>query len=59
MSAESNLPRSETIAAIGHRPYSGDLSSIQGHNENPDEGNEGSEGDAAVCRKCGHCMKKE
>ncbi|XP_050481693.1 aromatic-L-amino-acid decarboxylase isoform X1 [Bombus huntii] len=59
MSAESNLPRSETIAAIGHRPYSGDLSSMQGHNENPDEGNEGSVGDAAVCRKCGHCMKKE
>ncbi|XP_071861104.1 histidine decarboxylase isoform X1 [Bombus fervidus] len=59
MSAESNLPRSETIAAIGHRPYSSDLSSMQGHNENPDEGNEGSMGDAAVCRKCGHCMKKE
>ncbi|XP_068974459.1 histidine decarboxylase isoform X2 [Bombus flavifrons] len=59
MSAESNLPRSETIAAIGHRPYSGDLSSMQGHNENPDEGNEGSVGDGAVCRKCGHCMKKE
>ncbi|XP_033360061.1 histidine decarboxylase isoform X2 [Bombus vosnesenskii] len=59
MSAESNLPRSETIAAIGHRPYSGDLSSMQGHNENSDEGNEGSVGNAAVCRKCGHCMKKE
>ncbi|XP_060823209.1 histidine decarboxylase isoform X1 [Bombus pascuorum] len=59
MSAESNLPRSETIAVIGHRPYSSDLSSMQGRNENPDEGNEGSVGDAAVCRKCGHCMKKE
>ncbi|XP_048262347.1 histidine decarboxylase isoform X2 [Bombus terrestris] len=59
MSAESNLPRSETIAAIGHRPYSGDLSSMQSHNENPDEGNEGSVGGAAVCRKCGHYMKKE
>lgn len=59
MPAETNLPRSETIAAIGHRPYSSDLSSMQGHNENPDEGNEGNVGDAAICRKCGHCMKKE
>ena len=62
MSTEgNNMPRSETIAAIGHRPCAGDLSSIQRQNESSsNKENEGSLEDAEiVCRKCGHCMKKE
>ncbi|XP_017794539.1 PREDICTED: histidine decarboxylase [Habropoda laboriosa] len=59
ISTEGSLPRSETIAAIGHRPYTGDLSSMQGQRENPGIENEGNDEDAAVCRKCGYCMKKE
>ncbi|KAF3424055.1 hypothetical protein E2986_03085 [Frieseomelitta varia] len=61
MSTEgNNMPRSETIAAIGHRPCTGDLSSIQSQNESPNKETEGSLEDAQiVCRKCGHCMKKE
>ncbi|CAK9806406.1 Histidine decarboxylase [Anthophora quadrimaculata] len=60
ISTEGNLPRSETIAAIGHRSYTGDLSSMQGQHENPGIVNEGNEDeDTAVCRKCGHCTKKE
>ncbi|KAK1127538.1 hypothetical protein K0M31_004070 [Melipona bicolor] len=59
MSTEgNNMPRSETIAAIGHR--TGDLSSMQGQNESADKENEGNPEDPEiVCRKCGHCMKKE
>ncbi|XP_017881211.1 histidine decarboxylase isoform X2 [Ceratina calcarata] len=51
---EGNLPRSETIASFGHRPYSGDLSTMHGQCENPDKEKEG----ASFCRKCDHCMKK-
>ncbi|XP_076751093.1 histidine decarboxylase [Xylocopa sonorina] len=60
ISTESNMPRSETIAAIGHRPYTGDMSTVHGQRGgNPAKGNEGSVEDAPVCRKCEHCMKKE
>ncbi|CAL7945920.1 unnamed protein product [Xylocopa violacea] len=59
ISTESNMPRSETIAAIGHRPYTGDMSTVHGQRGNPARGNEGSVEDAPICRKCDHCMKKE
>lgn len=59
ISTEANIPRSETIAAIGHRPYTGDLSAIHGQQENPAKESEGNEEDSGVCRKCGHCMQKE
>lgn len=59
VTTEANLPRSETIASFGHHSYTDDLSTIHGQQENPGNENEGNEGDADFCRKCGHCMKKE
>ncbi|XP_017762038.1 PREDICTED: histidine decarboxylase isoform X1 [Eufriesea mexicana] len=59
ISTEGSLPRSETIAAIGHRAYTGDLSTIDSQQGNPGKGKDDSADDTAVCRKCGHCMKKE
>ncbi|XP_029035762.1 histidine decarboxylase isoform X2 [Osmia bicornis bicornis] len=54
---EVSLPRSETIGAIGHRPYTGDLSTMHDQHENPDKKKEDEED--VICKKCGHCMKKE
>ncbi|KAG9437821.1 histidine decarboxylase isoform X1 [Apis mellifera carnica] len=56
LSTEGNLPRSETIAAIGHRSYTDDLSMMQ--SENICKGDNNVE-DVTVCRKCGHCMKNK
>ncbi|XP_026299529.1 histidine decarboxylase isoform X2 [Apis mellifera] len=56
LSTEGNLPRSETIAAIGHRSYIDDLSMMQ--SENICKGDNNVE-DVTVCRKCGHCMKNK
>ncbi|XP_076245784.1 histidine decarboxylase [Calliopsis andreniformis] len=58
VTTEVNLPRSETIASFGHRPYTGDLSTTA-HGEHPNPDNEDNDEDADFCRKCGHCMKKE
>ncbi|XP_016921368.1 histidine decarboxylase isoform X1 [Apis cerana] len=55
LSTEGNLPRSETIAAIGHRSYTDDLSIMQGENLCKGDNVE----DVTVCRKCGHCMKNK
>lgn len=55
---EVSLPRSETIGAIGHRPYTGDTSAMYDQHENPGKKKEKNEEDV-ICRKCGHCMKKE
>ncbi|XP_034173277.1 histidine decarboxylase [Osmia lignaria lignaria] len=54
---EVSLPRSETIGAIGHRPYTGDLSTMHDQHENPDKKKEDEED--VICKECGHCMKKE
>ncbi|XP_076623505.1 histidine decarboxylase [Colletes latitarsis] len=59
VTTEANLPRSETIGAIGHRPYTGDLSTVPDQHEDTDKTNDGDEENTDFCRKCGHCMKKE
>ncbi|XP_011688458.1 PREDICTED: histidine decarboxylase [Wasmannia auropunctata] len=59
-SADVGFPRSETIAAIGHRPYTGDLvpvriskgMSMKGNEEDDDKGKQ-------LCRKCGHYPKRQ
>ncbi|XP_076391930.1 histidine decarboxylase isoform X1 [Megachile rotundata] len=56
ITTEVSLPRSETIGAIGHRPYTGDLS-IHDQRKNP--GRKEINEEDVYCRKCGHCMKKE
>ncbi|XP_076178291.1 histidine decarboxylase isoform X2 [Ptiloglossa arizonensis] len=57
---ETSLPRSETIGAIVHRPYTGDLSNVHDQQEDRNkEVAEGKEKNTDYCRKCGHCMKKE
>ncbi|XP_043803664.1 histidine decarboxylase isoform X1 [Apis laboriosa] len=55
LSTEGNLPRSETIAAIGHRSYADDLSMMQSENLCKGDNVE----NVTVCRKCGHCMKNK
>lgn len=56
LSTEGNLPRSETIAAIGHRgSYTDDLPMIQSENLCKGDNVE----NVTVCRKCGHCMKNK
>ncbi|XP_011155866.1 histidine decarboxylase [Solenopsis invicta] len=57
-SADVGFPRSETIAAIGHRPYTGDLPPIRvsreksmGKNEDDDK--------RELCKKCGHYSNRQ
>lgn len=57
ITTEVTLPRSETIGAIGHRPYTGDLSTSHDQRKNP--GRKEINDEDVYCRKCGHCMKKE
>ncbi|KAL6254439.1 hypothetical protein P5V15_014488 [Pogonomyrmex californicus] len=54
-SANVGFPRSETIAAIGHRPYTGDLEPIRFlRKEKSVKGNEEKNDKGEFCRKCGH-----
>lgn len=55
-SADVGFPRSETIAAFGHRPYTGDLEPVRILREKLMKGqrNEGNDDNAEFCRKCGH-----
>lgn len=59
--AEVSLPRSETIGAIGHRPYTGDTTPVLEQRETPGRNTEeeGNRGRAVLCRKCGHYTNKE
>ncbi|XP_076658397.1 histidine decarboxylase isoform X1 [Halictus rubicundus] len=56
---EANLPRSETIGAICHRSYTGDLSITQERRGDLGKERKNNEEEAGFCRKCGHCMAKE
>ncbi|XP_032672244.1 histidine decarboxylase [Odontomachus brunneus] len=60
-SADVGIPRSETIAAIGHRPYTGDLDLIRVSRENSikRKENEGDDDNGEFCRKCGHYTKRQ
>lgn len=55
-SADVGFPRSETIAAIGHRPYTGDMEPVRVLKKSM-KGNEEDEGE--FCRKCGHYFKRQ
>lgn len=55
-SADVGFPRSETIAAIGHRPYTGDMEPVRVSKKSMKE-NEEDEGE--FCRKCGHYFKRQ
>lgn len=61
VSADVGIPRSETIAAIGHRPYTGDLDLVRVSRENSIKRreNEGDDGNGEFCRKCGHYTKRQ
>ncbi|XP_043489065.1 histidine decarboxylase isoform X2 [Polistes fuscatus] len=67
---KSAIPRSETIGAIGHRPYTGELSTtriksdkmIKDNKERQnDDNNYGKDhdNDARLCQKCGHSLKRQ
>lgn len=60
-SADVGFPRSETIAAFGHRPYTGDLEPVRILREKLMKGqrNEGNDDNGDVCRKCGHYCKRQ
>lgn len=60
-SADIGIPRSETIAAIGHRPYTGDLDPVRLLRENSTKRgeNEGDDGNEEFCQKCGHYSKRQ
>lgn len=57
-SADISFPRSETIAAIGHRPYTGDLEPVQVLKEKSMKRNEEDDDKGEFCRKCGHYSKR-
>ncbi|RLU24291.1 hypothetical protein DMN91_002379 [Ooceraea biroi] len=58
-SADVGFPRSETIAAIGHRSCTGDLELVRVLREKSVTGTESEENDdkGELCRKCGHYSK--
>lgn len=56
-SADVGFPRSETIAAIGHR--SGDLEPVQVLKEKSVKRNEENDDKGEFCRKCGHYSKRQ
>ncbi|XP_014474476.1 PREDICTED: histidine decarboxylase [Dinoponera quadriceps] len=60
-SADIGIPRSETIAAIGHRPYTGDLDPARVSRENSIKRRENEEDDGKeeFCQKCGHYSKRQ
>jgi hypothetical protein len=58
-SADTSFPRSETIAAIGHRPYTGDLEPVRVLNEMSMSEGEEHDGNGEFCRKCGHYSKHQ
>ncbi|XP_012234480.2 histidine decarboxylase isoform X1 [Linepithema humile] len=59
--ADVGFPRSETIAAFGHRPYTGDLEPVRILREKLMKGqrNEGNDDNGDFCRKCGHYSKRQ
>lgn len=60
-SADIGFPRSETIAAIGHRPYTGDLEPVRVSRKNSTKRKENKENDddEEFCKKCGHYSKRQ
>jgi len=58
-SADTSFPRSETIAAIGHRPYTGDLEPVRVLKEISMSEGEENDGNGEFCRKCGHYSKHQ
>ncbi|XP_029678418.1 histidine decarboxylase [Formica exsecta] len=61
-SANVGFPRSETIAAIGSRPYTGDLEPIRVLREKwiKEKGNEeDQDGNKELCKKCGHYSTRQ
>lgn len=58
-SADIGFPRSETIAAIGHRPYTGDLAPVRVSREKSMKKNEKDEDKRELCKKCGHYSKRQ
>ncbi|KAK2587138.1 hypothetical protein KPH14_002896 [Odynerus spinipes] len=68
---EKGIPRSETIGAIGHRPYTGELvpprlrsdRSIKDkeeiHRDDKDDDDGEKDDDGKLCRKCGHSLKRQ
>lgn len=61
-SANVGFPRSETIAAIGSRSYTGDLEPIRVLREKwiKEKGNEeDQDGNKELCKKCGHYSTRQ
>ncbi|KAL0121441.1 hypothetical protein PUN28_006746 [Cardiocondyla obscurior] len=58
VAANVGFPRSETIAAIGHRPYTGDLPPVRVSKKLMKE-NEEDDDKRKLCRKCGHYSKQQ
>ncbi|KYN20262.1 Histidine decarboxylase, partial [Trachymyrmex cornetzi] len=58
-SADVGFPRSETIAAFGHRPYTGDLVPVRVLKEKSMKENKEDDGKGELCRKCGHYSKHQ
>lgn len=60
-SADVGLPRSETIAAIGHRPCAGNLEPVRVFREKSVTKTENEEKDESTefCKKCGHYSKRQ
>lgn len=60
-SANVGLARSETIAGISSRPYTGDLEPIQVLREKWIKGkeNEEDDGNKELCKKCGHYSTRQ
>ncbi|XP_012536885.2 histidine decarboxylase [Monomorium pharaonis] len=58
-SAGVGFPRSETIAAIGHRPYTGDLAPVRVLREKSMKANEKNDDKEELCKKCGHFSKRQ
>nr|XP_050864534.1 histidine decarboxylase isoform X2 [Vespula vulgaris] len=68
-SGEKGMPRSETIGAIGHRPYTGELVPPRFRSEKPikdkeEIDNDGGDDDVGdedgrLCQKCGHSFKRQ
>lgn len=56
-SADVGFPRSETIAAIGHRPYTGDMEPVRILKEKSMKGDVDDD-KGEFCRKCGHYSKR-
>lgn len=57
-SADVGFPRSETIAAIGHQSYTGDLEPVRILKEKSMKGNDGYDDKGEFCKKCGHYSKR-